>query len=366
MSKVKICFIVTTLEPGGIENYLLRLLQYSINKVEPTVLCKGGRAGKLLNSYLKIGVSVKVIKAGYFNLFRWAQLFHFLRQNEFDSICDFTGNFGGIPMLLSRLAKIEKRVTYYPHSSHRFKVTLAKRVYVKIVNKLVFLHSTHIVANSKLALKVFFPYLKSDSQTLKVIYNGIDVELFSKDYNKKSIREELGIPIGDFVVGHTGRFNEAKNHSTIFKVAQRLQSIYKNITFVFCGVGTDSKSFKEQLEFFKVHKISKTLGYRSDVSKILNSFDVFYFPSITEGQPNSLLEALVVGLPIVSSNIETIRESVPDYLTPFLLEPYDVESAVCKISKLHSNEITIFREASDWAKQAYNPKIRFEELLDIL
>lgn len=83
--------------------------------------------------------------------------------------------------------------------------------------------------------------------------------------------------------------------------------------------------------------LKKTVIYRSDVPKLLNIFDLFFFPSITEGQPNSLIEAMVSGLPIIASDILPIQETVPNGFISKLKPPTDYSSFIDAIDELYCN-----------------------------
>src|SRR5690606_29803100 len=127
----------------------------------------------------------------------------------------------------------------------------------------------------------------------EVIYNGIDASMFVR--SKENLRNELNIPANAFIVGHVGRYNEAKNHKTIIEVAVSFCKQDSNNFFLFCGKDTDVH-LTERVAQEELENQIKILGLRNDVYKVLNTLDCFYFPSISEGQPNALIEALVSGL----------------------------------------------------------------------
>jgi len=107
------------------------------------------------------------------------------------------------------------------------------------------------------------------------------------------------------------------------------------------------------------------LGYRDDVHRILRTFDVFYFPSYTEGQPNSLIEAMMAGLPFVASDIVPIRDTVPEHLHGQLVGPDDVGSAFHLIQRMKEDrQLRIRLSCRDWAIEAYNANDRFREFLE--
>lgn len=353
------------MEAGGTENYLLRFLSTLANDVEATIICKGGKTGTLENNYRKLGIKIKILKLGYLNLKNIITFKRLLK--DYDAVCDLTGNFAGISMFLAKLNGIPKRVSFYRASSNHFTPNFFKNTYNNLMNKFVYHFSTDILSNSRAAFDYFHPKKSQMDSRFKIIKNGIDIDLFSKNIGKKQLRKEYGLPEDVYLIGHVGRWNAAKNFPTIFKVAEVLlsnQSGLKNIAFVFCGRETDSINFKNHLINHGILDHCFTLGEQTKVYEVLKCLDLFYFPSITEGQPNALIEAIISGLPFVASNIEAIKESLPQEAQAQLVSPLNIEDTVYKIKEIMKNEKAFIH--SDWAKKEYRAEDRFAEFKHVL
>lgn len=356
----KTIFIVTTLDSGGIENYLLRFLRHFENKIQPTVICRGNHFGELEEEYRKIN-NIELLKVDLqkLQIRPYRDLYSILKNKNADSIVDFTGSYSGILMFLANLTGLKKRVVFYRGSSHDFESSLLKRSFVDFLKILASKNSTKILSNSMAAFDFYFPNRNINDEKYKVIYNGIDAEkIISKKYNKN----DFGIPQNGFVIGHTGRYNRAKNHETILKVAETICAKFENIYFILCGKNTDIY-LENSIQANKILKDRvKVLGYRNDVSSMLTIFDLYFFPSITEGQPNALIEAMVTGLPIVASNIKPILETTPEILHNELLSPFDVDGFSERIEEYYLNNLK--RETtnfSEWAINRFSPNKLFTE-----
>jgi glycosyltransferase involved in cell wall biosynthesis len=332
-SKTKVLFIIPSVSPGGIETYLLRFLKAKGKEMEAVVLIRSQTRGKLFEEYEALGIPIVFMPLGYLNPFRWFRYYHFFRKNRFDTVCDFNANFAGIPLWLAKLAGIKKRIAFYRQGKDHFKPGIIKNAYNKWMNRLVYQNATKILANSKAALDYFFPGKSHIDSRFKVIYNGLDISQYQVKADKNAIKKSLDIPEDSFVIGHTGRYDKSKNHETIFKVAEQLIRENPNVYLVLCGPGPEQ--LKDKVRSLGIEKNVRLLGYRSDIHLLLQVFDVFYFPSITEGQPNALIEAMVAGIPVVASNIEPIREFLPDY--PGLVGPFDLQSAIQLIQEIREN-----------------------------
>jgi len=358
-----ILFFTTYLNAGGLENYLLRFLEYKNGEIKPIVICKGGDFGELYDRFSKIlNIEIIPLKLHYFNIFSYLRLFKFIRLRKVESVCDFTGNFAGIVLFMAYLAGVKKRLAFYRGSTNHFNESALKLKYNAFVNFLVRKFATKILSNSQAALDFFFTEHVLSKIDHEVIYNGIDSSKFIQRADKILIKRDLGLPENAFVVGHTGRFNTAKNHATILKVAEKICSKFENVYFVF--VGKDTEIYVQKL-ISKEAFISKqifSLGYRSDIGSIIQIFDLFFFPSITEGQPNALIEAMVAGIPIVASNINPIKETVPKDFVNELISPLDVERFTLKIEEMYlSRELREKSVLKDWAIEHFNHKTLFNK-----
>ena len=362
--KKQCAYFQTSLNQGGAETYLLRFLCYSENDIYNVVWCKSGRGGDLQEAYKKSADELVFKRLGYFSLGAYIHLYMWLKRNHIDTVCDFTGNFAGIVMFVAYLAGVKNRIAQYRGASNHFKETRGRLLYNAIVNKLVYRFATKIISNSEAALDFFFPNHKTSKKYFKVIPNGIPDEYFIADHNaRQRKREELGIPAEAFVVGHTGRYNYAKNHETIIKVARMSCGKYDDIYFVLAGKGTDTE-LRQAVDEAGLAGRVLLLGYRRDVKDLLPAFDLYYFPSVTESQPNALQEAMARGVPVLASDIAPIKECVPPDFKQKLVSPTDVGAASQRIEQLYLNR-NMLKEyvLTDWARKMYGEEERFNQLL---
>lgn len=360
---MKVVFFLTSLNSGGLENYLLRFLKEKHKEFSAiTVYCKGGMGGQLEDEYRSLS-NVTIIKnqLSFYNPNDYRKLFDFFKLTKFDAVCDFTGNFAGLILRIAKKAGIPKRITFYRGSSNHFSTNLLKEMYNKWMNSLVYKNSTDILSNSKAAFDYFFSQKWRKDSRFEIVHNGINSDSMLLEVD--DLRDELNIPQDAFVVGHTGRLNLAKNHETIFKVAERLVRENDNFYFILCGNNVGS-SWNQIIKEKGLENRILAFDNRSDIPKFLNTMNCFYFPSLTEGQPNSLIEAMVMGLPIVASNIEPIKETVPVGAHKYLIPPLSVDDAVDKILAIYDSQVKI--SFQDWAINSYNHKILFQKFYNIL
>ena len=164
---------------------------------------------------------------------------------------------------------------------------------------------------------------------------GIDLNRFKVlPVDTAAERQKLGIPENAFVLVSVGEISKRKNHQIILRALSMLKNT--NIHYVIVGQGP----LREQLvKYVKLNHMSYNvhfLGYRNDIAKIYNIADVCCFPSLQEGLPVALMEAMACGLPIVCSQIRGNSDLIKNN-DGFVISPNDVAGFASAISQLANN-----------------------------
>lgn len=131
-------------------------------------------------------------------------------------------------------------------------------------------------------------------------------------YKRQEKRTEIGVPLDANLLISVGELSVRKNHKVVVDALQKLSD---NYWYVIIGKG----ELKTELENSDKTGRLKLLGYRTDVVELLHASDMFVFPSLQEGLPVALIEAMASGLPCVASKI---RGNV-DLIDELLFRPSD-------------------------------------------
>lgn len=137
---------------------------------------------------------------------------------------------------------------------------------------------------------------------------GINLERVQKTVEIVRKKEELGIPEGKVILLSSGELIKRKNHETVIRAIAQLKNITVDFHYVICGHGVLEKHLYQLTEELQVSELVSFLGYREDISEILQIADVFLFPSFQEGLPMAMLEAMAYGLPVICSDIRGSRD----------------------------------------------------------
>ena len=141
-------------------------------------------------------------------------------------------------------------------------------------------------------------------KVFEIIDNGVDSKAFV--FSQKKLDELKNIlGIRNRIIGHVGRFVEAKNHVFILELFSRYLELHDDVSLVLVGDGPLLGKMKEYAAKLGISEQVYFLGSRNDVKSLLGIFDAFIFPSKFEGLPNAVVEAQASGLRIVTSAIVT-------------------------------------------------------------
>ena len=161
---------------------------------------------------------------------------------------------------------------------------------------------------------------------------GIDIsKIQAVAVNRKAKRLELGIPEEAFLFISVGELNKNKNHETAIRALSKFQT--DEIYYVIAGEGPLHCHLQNLINELGVSGKVRLLGYRTDIIELLKISDCFIFPSLREGLPVALMEAMAAGLPVVCSKIRGNTDLIEDGVTGYLFENSNIDSLQSAISK---------------------------------
>lgn len=143
----------------------------------------------------------------------------------------------------------------------------------------------------------------------RIIPNGIDCEQFAySEIERQRVRDEQGIGNDCFVVGHIGRFHEAKNHKYLIQIFVEILRRKPNAKLLLVGDGELREEIVQRCKLSGIKEQTIFAGLQSHPERFYQAMDVFLFPSLWEGLPMSVVEAQASGLPCIIS--DTITKNV--------------------------------------------------------
>jgi len=186
-------------------------------------------------------------------------------------------------------------------------------------------------------------------EKVRVVFNGVDTNMFSPGIDGSAVRQELGIYPGEIVVGAASRFNLQKGHEVFFEAARIIVSqeneVKDKIKFLVVGgaVFPEDKHREEYLKdlIVKIGIEDKVIfsGYRRDMPGIYAAMDIFVLASDAEACGRVVLEAMASGKPVIGTDSGGTPEMLQDGVTGFLFKTNNAEDLARKIVILAENRI---------------------------
>jgi glycosyltransferase involved in cell wall biosynthesis len=156
-----------------------------------------------------------------------------------------------------------------------------------------------------------------------VIYNGIDLNRFQ--LNRSELIKEIGggfdFGSDDIVIGSVARFDPVKNMGALVKAFSKIEKTTLGpVKLLLVGDGPELPGIQKMAVDLGLRDRVVFTGMRRDIPDCLGMMDIYVQPSRFEGIPNSVLEAMASGLPVVATNVGGVHEIVEDGKTGFLVD----------------------------------------------
>ena len=162
---------------------------------------------------------------------------------------------------------------------------------------------------------------------------GLDTDTFSpKGDMRAAMRGYLGIPEDAFHIVTAAEINRNKNQAVVIKAIAKLNNL--NIYYTICGEGPEKENLVKLIQKEHLQNRVRCIGYRNDMSAVLQSADAFLFPSKREGMGMAALEALASGIPVVAADNRGTREYMIDGVNGYVCDADSVDEFATAIHKL--------------------------------
>ncbi len=325
---IRVLQLIETGGPGGAEQVLIGLAQ-NFNK-SPNYSHVGLLKTGWLNDELhKFGIATTLtpLKRS-FDPAWFRQILAVIKENNINVIHahEFSMNcHAAVIGLLTRLPVVctVHGKNYYPDNWRR-------RLLYRWVSK-----TTEMVAVSSDIRDFLAKVVGAKHERLTIIPNGIDIEKFAfNPVHRTEVRTELQLSDAEIVVGAVGNLYPVKGHIHLVEAAALLSTKYPNVKFIIAGRGKEQNRLEELISSEGLSDKVFLLGYRNDAARLLQAMDISVLPSLSEGMPLSLLEAMASKTPVVATRVGGIPETLFDRVNGLLVESRSGSAIAEAISEL--------------------------------
>jgi glycosyltransferase involved in cell wall biosynthesis len=311
---VRVLHVIETPDPGGAESVLVSIAAGIRPEHESLglALCEGWTTAQLRER----GIATTVMPLRRAFDLSWPLRFsRFLRQQRIDVVHghEFSANcygalgarLAGVPMVCTTHGKNYWPLRYYRRAAYRWVVR----------------NTSAFVAVSEDLRQFAVATLGIDASRIAMIPNGIDSRKFRPDSAQRArTREVLGIAPDALLVLSVGELSLVKGHSVLVAAMRDVVRRHAN------AVGISANM--------------RLLGYRRDIAELLNAADLLVMPSLSEGMPLAILEAMSAGVPVIATRVGGIPELITEGASGWLVAVGDAaQLAIAMTAALSSSDM---------------------------
>jgi len=171
------------------------------------------------------------------------------------------------------------------------------------------------------------------------IPTGVDFKLFDPKKSKKKIRRELSLTENTPLVGMVSVLRSWKGHNFFIDATATVLKKFSNVRFLIVGDGPQKENLTKIIQEKGLSETIFMLGHREDIPEIMASFNILVHPSFAnEGVPQSIVQAMAMGVPVIASDIKSLSEVVTDGKTGLLSPRKDSGKLAKRIILLLKNK----------------------------
>jgi glycosyltransferase involved in cell wall biosynthesis len=322
----RIAFCITDLDAGGAERALVQIVtRLDRARFESFVFCLSGE-GELARPLREAGITVVCLGAqkrnGLSVVWRLSRLLSKLRPTILQTFlfhANIAGRLAGkaarVPIIVSGIRVAEKRGSLRLWVDRATDWMVSRHVCV----------SQDVAAFS--AARGGLPIRK-----IQVIPNGVDASVFA-DAPPADLGQ-FGIPPGSRTVLFVGRLDPQKGPFVLMAAARELLPRHGDLHVLLVGDGPLAENLRKWIARENLSDRVHLAGRRNDVAPLMRAAEIFVLPSLWEGLPNVILEAMAAGIPVVASRVEGISDLLIDDRTGLIVPPNSAPDLVEAIGRL--------------------------------
>jgi glycosyltransferase involved in cell wall biosynthesis len=230
------------------------------------------------------------------------------------------------------------------------------------VHKLTLRRTARVIAVSGAVADALRTQAIFKSETIRVIHNGIDADLFATAKTKAPARQQK------LRVGTVGEFAPVKRHEDFIRVAQSICAERDDVEFIMAGEdksrdGENRNRLKQLIINAQLGDRAQLVGWTEEIANLLATFDLFVSTSESESFGMAMVEAMAAGIPVVATETDGARDVIDDQVTGRLVPVGDVDAIARSIGELMSDPAERARLGAN-AQQSARQNFGLERMVD--
>ncbi len=266
-----------------------------------------------------------------------------------------------IGVLAAALSKRKPKVVGVLHGIVGGKVGVVR----KLINYFVYRRLAKLISVSNNGIADIMKHnvgLRADS--IVAVQNGLDCQRFLLPRTEARVDIVKEIEADDFVFAMIGRLAPVKNHVRLIHAFNAVAASMPEAKLLIVGSGPLEAQLKSIVAELPTRSQIKFLGYREDIPALLKCIDVYLMPSAREGLPMALMEAMVSGVPVITSDRGGMKEVVGDTKCGYLIDPDSIDNMAAALSKMLAHSATEREAMGNNAKTRILENFTAEKMAD--
>jgi glycosyltransferase involved in cell wall biosynthesis len=352
--KIKVLECIRQGQIGGGESHLLSLIEnMDHSRFHPVVL--SFTEGPMVERLQQMGVQTHVIYTEKpFDITKWQQVKKWMQEEQFDLVHAHGTRANSNIMWAARSLKIPVVYTIHGWSFHQDQHPLVRSIRIwgeKFLTARAAINISVSASNKASGRN----YLKNFESV--VINNGIDQKKFCPEKVNSQVRQELQIPANRSLVLFVARFTWQKQPLLLMEAFHQALKQVPDLHLLMVG---DGELKQEALELARSLQLEDRItfqSFRQDVPALLAASDIFVLPSLWEGLPIGLLEAMAMGKAIIATEVDGTREVIRHNENGILIKTADrnaLAEALVNMSKDKALQKRISEQARKTVQKDFN------------
>lgn len=318
---------------GGGERYLELLFdRLDHSRFVPLLICP--EPGPFVGKMKARGISTHVVQlTPLFNPVALLRLAYLLKRNEVTIFQTHGARANVYGRLAAWLAGVPCVVSTVHNSIRDYEVNSIQRYVYRVILRVVLPLTDRIICVSEALRQDVIADCPGAATKTTTVWNGIDSALFSRRGDRTKIRREWCLGSGPVLLT-VARLTEQKGHRFLIEALPALVAEWPSLVCLFVGEGECRESLRALAREKGVEQCCRFVGARNDVVDWYAAADVVVLPSLSEGFPFVVLEALAMSRPVVANNVNGVPELIRDGIHGLLVPPRNPQALQAAIRTL--------------------------------
>jgi glycosyltransferase involved in cell wall biosynthesis len=345
---MNVCHIITKLELGGAQLTTFNILsRFPRNEYKGSLITSS--IGMLKYDFLKL----KDVNCYFLpflhrpinpilDIMAFIHIYFILKRNKFSIVHTHSSKAGIMGRWAARLAGVPVIIhTVHGWSFNEYQHPVRKRLFM-FFEKVTARITSRIICVSQTDLKIGLKCNIAEADKFELIKYGISIPEFRRplaDPLKK--KRDLGIQNDDFVVGMISCLKPQKSPLDYVKAMARIYEKNPLVNFLLVGDGVLRHECENLIKDMAMKERFIFVGWRRDISEILDIMDVAVLTSKWEGMPISVIEALCKGCPVVATGVGGTPELIKNRVNGYITQPGAYEETAAKVLEIIKDTDTL-------------------------